>query len=88
MEVKTNLIVGKIKRIIMKVKSRDVIIVASIKREIGLRSRVVKSKKIYTRKTKTSKGCQMKVVVNTQKSKEFLFIVIKVIKIVVKHKKY
>ena len=33
----------KRKRTIMKVKSRDVIIVASIKREISLRSRIVKS---------------------------------------------
>ena len=40
----------------MKVKSRDVIIVASIKREINLRSRIVKSKKIYTRKQKHQKG--------------------------------
>ena len=39
----------------MKVKSRDVIIVASIKREISLRSRIVKSKKIYTRKQKHQK---------------------------------
>ena len=40
----------------MKVKSRDVIIVASIKREISLRSRIVKSKKIYTRKQKHQKN--------------------------------
>ena len=57
MEMGNNLTVSKnIKRTIMKVKSRDVIIVASIKREISLRSRIVKSKKIYTRKQKHQKG--------------------------------
>lgn len=57
MEMGNNLTVSKKrKRTIMKVKSRDVIIVASIKREINLRSRIVKSKKIYTRKQKHQKG--------------------------------
>lgn len=40
----------------MKVKTRDVMIVAAVKREIGLHSRVVKSKKIYTRKEKHRRG--------------------------------
>ena len=36
----------------MKTKPRDMIILASIKRNINLQARVVKSKKIYTRKQK------------------------------------
>ncbi len=39
----------------MKFKQRDLNILADIKREIGMRSRVVKSKKIYTRKQKHRK---------------------------------
>ncbi len=39
----------------IKIKARDVVIVASIKRNISLHSRVVKSKKIYTREQKHQK---------------------------------
>lgn len=39
----------------MKTKPRDTIILASIKRNINLQARVVKSKKIYTRKQKHQK---------------------------------
>lgn len=39
----------------MKTKPRDMIILASIKRNINLQARIVKSKKIYTRKQKHQK---------------------------------
>ena len=39
----------------IKTRARDAIIVASIKRNISLHSRVVRSKKIYTRKQKHQK---------------------------------
>ncbi|WP_262481472.1 hypothetical protein [Campylobacter concisus] len=44
----------------MKITARDVIIVASIKRNINLQARIVKSKKIYIRKQKRSNYPKLK----------------------------
>ncbi len=44
----------------MKITARDVIIVVSIKRNINLQARIVKSKKIYIRKEKRSNCPKLK----------------------------
>jgi len=53
MEGESDFIVAKAEN--KKTRTRDAIIVASIKRNISLHSRVVRSKKIYTRKQKHQK---------------------------------